>query len=44
MNLGQYYYEVERIAGKDCKVNKITKVTGVLISPNEIIEAINGGK
>lgn len=44
MNLGQYYYEVERIAGKDCKVNKITKVTGELITPNEIITAINGGK
>lgn len=44
MNLGQYFYEVERVAGKDCKVNKITKVTGELITPNEIIEAINGGK
>lgn len=44
MNLGQYYYEVERIAGKNCKINKITKVTGELITPNEIIKAINGGK
>jgi len=44
MNLGQYFYEVDRIAGKKCPVNKITKVTGELITPNEIIDAINGGK
>ena len=44
MNLGQYFYEVDRIAGKKCHVNKITKVTGELITPNEIIDAINGGK
>lgn len=44
MNLGQYFFEVDRIAGKKCPVNKITKVTGELITPNEIIDAINGGK
>lgn len=44
MNYGQYFYEVDRIAGKKCPVKKITKVTGELITPNEIIAAINGGK
>jgi 2-oxoglutarate/2-oxoacid ferredoxin oxidoreductase subunit alpha len=44
MNLGQYFYEVDRIAGKKCPVKKINKVTGELITPNEIIEAVNGGK
>ena len=43
MNMGQYFYEVDRVAGKNCKVNKITKVTGELISPKEIIDAVNGG-
>ncbi len=43
MNMGQYYYEVDRVASKNCKVNKITKVTGELISPKEIIDAICGG-
>lgn len=44
MNLGQYFFEVDRIAGKKCPVKKINKVTGELITPNEIIDAINGGK
>ncbi len=44
MNLGQYFYEVDRIAGNKCPVKKINKVTGELITPNEIIEAVNGGK
>lgn len=44
MNLGQYYYEVERVAGKDASVHKITKVTGELITPSEIIKVVNGGK
>jgi 2-oxoglutarate ferredoxin oxidoreductase subunit alpha len=44
MNYGQYFYEVDRIAGKKCPVKKIVKVTGELITPNEIIAAINGGK
>lgn len=43
MNLGQYFYEVERIAGKYCNVKKINKVNGELITPNEIISVINGG-
>lgn len=44
MNLGQYYFEVDRIANKNCNVNKICKVNGELITPNEIIDAITGGK
>lgn len=44
MNLGQYFLEVDRIAGKKCPVKKINKVTGELITPNEIIDAVNGGK
>jgi len=44
MNLGQYFYEVDRIAGKKCPVKKINKVTGELITPDEIINAVNGGK
>lgn len=44
MNLGQYFYEVDRIAGKKCPVKKINKVTGELITPNEIIDAVSGGK
>lgn len=44
MNLGQYFLEVDRIAGRNCPVKKISKVTGELITPNEIINAIYGGK
>lgn len=44
MNLGQYFFEVDRIAGKKCPVKKINKVTGELITPKEIIDAIYGGK
>ena len=44
MNMGQYFLEVDRIAGKKCPVKKINKVTGELITPKEIIDAINGGK
>ncbi len=44
MNLGQYYYEVDRIVKNDSNVYKISKVTGELITPQEIIKAVNGGK
>lgn len=44
MNMGQYFLEVDRIAGKKCPVKKINKVTGELITPKEIIDAVNGGK
>ena len=42
MNLGQYFLEVDRVAGKNCKVNKINKINGELITPDEIVEAIGG--
>ncbi|WP_313345597.1 2-oxoacid:acceptor oxidoreductase subunit alpha [Sedimentibacter sp.] len=44
MNLGQYSLEVERAACKNCTVNKINKVNGELITPQEIIDAVTGGK
>lgn len=44
MNLGQYFSEVDRIAGKNCKVHKINKINGELITPEEIINPISGGK
>ncbi len=43
MNLGQYFLEVDRIAGKKCPVKKINKINGELITPKEIIEAVTGG-
>lgn len=43
MNLGQYFLEVDRVAGKNCPVKKINKITGELITPNEIIDAVTGG-
>jgi 2-oxoglutarate ferredoxin oxidoreductase subunit alpha len=43
MNLGQYFMEVDRIAGKYCTVKKINKVTGELITPKEIADAVRGG-
>jgi 2-oxoglutarate ferredoxin oxidoreductase subunit alpha len=43
MNLGQYYLEVDRVAGKKCPVKKIIKVNGELITPKEIINAVAGG-
>ena len=42
MNLGQYFLEVERVAGKNCTVNKINKINGELITPDEIVKAIGG--
>jgi 2-oxoglutarate ferredoxin oxidoreductase subunit alpha len=44
MNLGQYFLEVDRIAGKKSNVKKINKVNGVLITPDEIVRAIKGGE
>lgn len=43
MNLGQYFFEVERVASKYCKVEKINKIDGELITPEEISDIINGG-
>lgn len=42
MNLGQYFLEVDRVAGKNCPVHKICKVNGELITPDEIVQAIGG--
>jgi len=39
MNLGQYF-----IAGKKCPVKKINKITGELITPKEITDAVTGGR
>lgn len=44
MNLGQYFLEVDRVAGKKCPVKKINNVDGELITPDEIIDAVKGGK
>ncbi|MGB4439671.1 MAG: 2-oxoacid:acceptor oxidoreductase subunit alpha, partial [Sedimentibacter sp.] len=44
MNMGQYFLEVDRVAGKKCPVKKINKITGELITPQEIIDAIMGGR
>lgn len=43
MNLGQYFLEVDRIAGKHTKVNKYSKANGELITPYEIISFIKEG-
>lgn len=42
MNLGQYFLEVDRVAGKNCTIKKINKINGELISPDEIVKAIGG--
>ena len=42
MNLGQYYLEVDRIAGKHTEVTKYGRVNGELITPNEILSVIEG--
>ncbi|CCQ92668.1 2-oxoglutarate synthase subunit korA [[Clostridium] ultunense Esp] len=42
MNLGQYFLEIDRIAGKYTKVDKYGRVDGELITPEEIISFIKG--
>lgn len=44
MNMGQYFLEVDRIAGKNTRVEKYGKLTGELISPEEIISFIKEGE
>ncbi len=44
MNLGQYFLEVDRVAGKKCPVKKINKISGELITPEEITYAVTGGR
>ena len=43
MNTGQYYLEVDRIAGKHTLVEKYGRVNGELITPDEIISFCEGG-
>ena len=40
MNLGQYYLEVDRIAGKNTEVIKYGRVNGELITPEEILNIV----
>ena len=40
MNLGQYFIEVDRVAGKNVKVDKYGRVSGELITPEEIVNFI----
>ena len=40
MNMGQYFIEVDRVAGKNVKVDKYGKVNGELITPEEIVDFI----
>ncbi len=43
MNAGQYFLEVDRIAGKNTLVEKFGKVNGEIISPEEIIGVVKEG-
>jgi len=43
-NLGMYYYEIDRIAGKKCPIKKINKINGAAMTPQEIVDAVKGGK
>lgn len=40
MNLGQYYYEVDRVAGKNCEVSLLGKANGEPITPTEVLNKI----
>ncbi|HLR34387.1 MAG TPA: 2-oxoacid:acceptor oxidoreductase subunit alpha [Tissierellales bacterium] len=40
MNLGQYFLEVDRVAGKNTEVHKYGRVDGELITPEEILSVI----
>ncbi len=40
MNLGQYYYEVDRVARKNCKVSLLGKANGEPITPTEVLNKI----
>ncbi|MBU5437589.1 2-oxoacid:acceptor oxidoreductase subunit alpha [Tissierella sp. MSJ-40] len=43
MNMGQYFLEVDRISGKNSKVEKYGRVNGELITPEEIVSFIKEG-
>ena len=40
---GQYYLEVDRIAGKNTKVEKYGRLNGEIIPPDEIISVVKEG-
>lgn len=40
LNLGQVYLEVDRVLGKQAKVEKLSKIGGALHTPTEILEKI----
>lgn len=40
MNLGQYFYEVDRVAGKNCEVTLLGKANGEPITPTEVLNKI----
>lgn len=44
MNMGQYFLDIDRNAGKYTKVDKYGRVDGELITPEEIISFIKGGR
>lgn len=44
MNMGQYFNEIDRIAGKHTKVDKYGRIDGELITPDEIIYYIKRGR
>ena len=41
MNLGQMYYEVERVLGSNANVHLIGKIGGLMPTPDEILSEIN---
>lgn len=43
MNAGQYFLEVDRVAGKNALVEKLGKVNGEIILPDEIISVVKEG-
>ncbi len=43
MNAGQYFLEVDRIAGKNTQVEKYGRLNGEIITPDEIISVIKEG-
>ena len=43
MNIGQYFNEIDRVAGKYTHTSKYGRVHGELITPEEIISFIKEG-
>ena len=41
MNLGQMYYEVDRVCKRDANVHLLGKIGGLLPTPDEILEQID---